>query len=215
MISLNDLSDRLEIAVPARNAVPADYEQLVKDAVLQLSQDVPMARTTTINVVAGTVVYNLPSDFLSLISLPMPAAMGDVLITASGLIPMAVGGLDERYEIVGGQIIFTPTPVYSMARTMRYAALYALDENENYPTLTENLARIALLYAQATAFAEQASSVAGDGWKYQIGDEMVDKTGQGKSISASADSAMKRYQDAVRRFSGYGSKAYYAPGTVF
>ena len=55
-VPLADLVSRLQAAVPPRDGVPSssDYAQHVKDAVLQLGQDVPLRRTTALNVVRGT-----------------------------------------------------------------------------------------------------------------------------------------------------------------
>lgn len=210
-VALADLVSRLQVAVPAKNDVPstADYQQHIKDAVLQLAQDVPLIRTAELAIVAGTATYTLPSDFLFLIAVDAIAghARDGVIIGSNGLVPVARDWC-ERCEVVGGEITFYPTPVYTTLRTLRYAALYELtgtSGNEQYNALTQNGARIALLYAQYLALTQQASAVAGDGWRYQIGDEMVDKSNQGKGISNQADGLLSQYRRAVQQSKGYGS----------
>jgi len=212
-VPLADLVSRLQAAVPPRDGVPsgADYEQHVQDAVLQLGQDVPLRRTTELNVVRGTATYALPGDFLYLIELEplMGPVQEGVIIGSNGLVPVGADWC-ERVEVVGSEITFYPTPVYTATRTLRYAALYALTGeagSEQYVALTQNGARLALLYAQYLALTQQASAVAGDGWRYQIGDEMVDKSNQGKGLANQANSLLAQYQRAVQAQKGYGSQA--------
>lgn len=202
--SLATLAARLETAVPALNDVPADYEQLVRDAVAQLSNDAPLVRTTTINVVAGTAAYDLPADFLFLIELSATNSINGVMISDAGLIPMATTA-DEYTDLTGDQIVFVPTPTYTASRTLRYAAGYALDNSDSYPRLSENAARVALLYAQHLALLAQANAVAPQGWRYSIGDEMIDKSNQGKGLATQAERLHSEYQTAVKRLQGYGS----------
>lgn len=201
-ISIAQLADRLERAVPARNGVPSDYERLTQDAVLQLSQDVPIITTATIQVVAGQETYNLPADFLFEIELAGLPVQGGVLIASDGLVPMA-SGWQETHYIEGESLRFAPVPTYSGMRTLRYAARHVAT-NGVYPRLSENGVRVALLYGQYLALVEQANAVAGDGWSYKIGDESVDKRGQGAAIQAQASAALANYQNALRPLQGYG-----------
>ena len=203
-IALTTLVARLQNAVLQRNGAPADYSRLVQDAVQQLGQDVPIITTATISVVAGTATYTLPDDFLFEIELTGLVATGGVLIGNNGLIPLG-GQWGEAHYIEGGSIRFDPVPGYSTSRTLRYAAGYVL-VNDRYPRLSENGARIALLYAQHLALVEQANAVAGDGWSYKIGDESVDKRGQGAAIQTQAAVALANYQNAVKPLKGYGSQ---------
>jgi hypothetical protein len=205
-IALATLESRLQAKIVARDDVPADYGALVMDAVLQFSQDAPLIRTAEISIVSGTALYDLPSDFLSVIDLESLRRPGNVLITNEGIIPLGANW-EERWFVEGSQIRFDPAPTYTTSRRMRYAALYELGSDEKYALLTENGARVALLYAQHLAIVEQANVVAGDGWRYQIGDEMVDKSNQGKSMMGAADNLLKQYKAAIKR--SYGSRASY------
>lgn len=203
-IALTVLVARLQNAVPQRNGAPADYSRLVQDAVQQLGQDVPIITTAIVAVVAGTATYTLPDDFLFEVELLGPVMVGHVLIGNNGLVPLG-GPLSEAHYVEGDRIRFDPVPGYTLDRTLRYAAGYVLNGGY-YPRLSENGARIALMYAQHLALVEQANAVAGDAWSYKIGDESVDKRGQGAAIQAQAMAALANYQNAVKPLKGYGSQ---------
>ena len=211
-IALTVLVARLQNAVPQRNGAPADYSRLVQDAVQQLGQDVPIITTATLAVVAGTATYTLPDDFLFEIELSGPVQSGGVIIGDGGLVPV-VAGWEEAHYIEGGSIRFDPAPGYTTTRTLRYAAGHVL-VGGFYPRLSENGARIALMYAQHLALVEQANAVAGDGWSYKIGDESVDKRGQGAALQQQAMALLVNYQNAVRPLKGYGSQYRVNPLTV-
>lgn len=206
-----DLIRRLKAAVPAVNSVPSDteYGQMVADAVGQLSADAPILRSAEISVVAGTATYALPADCGSVIELvPMPT-MGGVAITTM-LIPLPTG-FNETWLVEGSTLRITPTPAYTATRMLRYSAVHVLDSSNSYPMLNEPMARVALLYGQYLALARQAAAAAAaGGWKYQIGDESVDKTQAGSGVQKLAEARLEAYQTAVARLSGgYGSMARY------
>lgn len=213
-VTLADLVSRLQRSVPARNSVPStdDYTQHVKDAVLQMATDVPLLRIATLSLVNGTATYNLATDFLFLIELEGIASADGVILSDAGIIPVSALW-EESYYIDGSTITFDPVPTYTMGRDYRYAALYELtggSGSETYARLTQNGARVALLYAQHLALTQQANGVAGDGWKYQIGDEMVDKSNQGKSVMGQAQGLLTQYQMTVKQQKGFaGSRARY------
>lgn len=203
-ITLHALTARLTALVPALNSIPADYDQLVKDALAQLSADVPMLRTTTLAIVANTAAYDLPTDFVSLIELSASNVIGGIAVTNAGLVPVS-SDYEEYYDLTGNQIVIVPTPTHASTRTLRYAAGHVLDSSDAYPRLNENAARIALLYGQYLALMAQANSVAPAGWRYSIGDEMIDKSNQGKALATQAEGLLKQYTAAVKSQKGYGS----------
>ena len=211
-IAIAQLADRLHRAVPARNGVPGDYDRLAQDAVHQLSQDVPVITTATIQVVAGQATYDLPADFLFEIELTGMPVQSGIIVGSNGLIPMGDGWQEQHY-IEGEMLRLDPVPTYTAARTLRYAAQHVA-VNGVYPRLSENGARVAMLYGQYLALLEQANAVAGDGWAYKIGDESVDKRGQGASIQAQASAALSSYQNALRPLQGHGSQYRQNPYTV-
>ena len=203
-VSIATLTDRLQSAVPARNGVPGDYERLAQDAVRQLSQDVPIITAATIQVTAGQATYDLPADFLYEIELAGLPAQGGVIVSNGGLIPVS-DCWQETHYIEGDTLRFDPVPTYSTIRTLRYAAQHVASAGV-YPRLSENSARVALLYGQYLALLEQANAVAGDAWSYKIGDESVDKRGQGAAVQAQASVALANYQNALRPLQGYGTR---------
>lgn len=202
-ISLSTLVARLQGLAPALNGAPGDYGQLVQDAVAQLSGDVPMTKTAALAIVSGQAAYDLPSDFRFLISLERVARPDGLIIGNTGLIPVSAS-FEESYDIEGNRIVFTPTPTYSLSRTLRYGAGHVLDGSQIYQRLSENGARIALLYGQYLVLLAQANAMAPAGWKYQIGDEMVDKSSQSGKVREQADGLLKQYQLAVKPLKGYG-----------
>jgi hypothetical protein len=211
-VALSTLAARLTAAVPVKYGQPADYNQLVKDAIAQLSQDVPIVTSTDLAIVSGTASYTLPTDFLFVISLASLTAPGQGVIIGASLVPVPQS-FSERYYIEGDQIRFVPTPTYTVARTLRYAACHVLNAAVVYPRLTENGARIAMLYAQHLALSAQAAVGGAAAWKYSIGDEMVDKSRAGTALMEQADGLLKQYQQAIRGLKGTGMRAQYDAST--
>lgn len=197
-ISLETLVERLMQAVPARDGVPTlvQYRQCIEDAVADLDQRKPNQKVAAMSVVAGTAEYALPSDFVRLIALePLWAAEG-VLVGDSGLIAVDAT-FTELVTVAGGVLTITPTPSYTTVRRLHYAAGRTLDADEVYVDLTPGDARLVLLLAQALALEAQANSAAAAGWRYQIGDEMVDKSGLGGGLLRQAQALRAQYEAAV------------------
>ena len=203
-VLLATLADRLQRAVPPRDGLPDDYEELAREAVAQLSQDLPIMAAGSIQVVAGTASYSLPADFLALIAFGGASAVDGVVIGDNGIVPMGSGWRETHY-VNGDTLTIDPTPTYTMTRTLRYAACHVLAGGA-YPRLSENGARVALLYGQYLALSAQANAQAGDGWSYKIGDESVDKRGVGAAIQGQAQAALQAYNVAIRPLKGYGAQ---------
>lgn len=202
-VSLATMVVRLQGLAPVLNGVPTNYEQVVKDAVEQLSSDVPMTKTMTLTMVSGQAAYDLPSDFRFLISLESLKRPDGVIFGSGGLIPVSATW-EEHYDVEGNRLVFTPTPTFGVSRTLRYGAGHVLDGSQSYPRMSENGARIALLYGQYLVLMAQATTLAPAGWKYQIGDEMVDKSGQAGKMREQAEGLLKQYRNAVAPLKGYG-----------
>lgn len=206
-VRLLDLVLRLQRSAPARNGVPDvdGYEQIVLDAVAQLSTDAPLRRLGSLATVGGQATYTAPDDFLFLIDVQRVTAT-DVLLTDSGIVPLGDNGYVDQWEVDGNQIRVNPVPRFAMERTYRYAARHVLQDGTFY-LLNENAARVALLYAQYLVLLQQASATAGDGWKYSIGDESVDKTTQGNGLRQQADALLVAYRREVNSMrGGYGDR---------
>jgi hypothetical protein len=203
MTTLTELATELEGLVPATGGTPATaaYARAVRDAVGDFGYRVPRVLIGTLSVVAGTAAYNLPAGFIRLIDL---AGTGTAVFRDAGgyLVPGGMG--DERHTISGGQITFHPTPAYTLARTLRYAAGYPYDAaTDTFVGLAADGERIALMKAQATALRALAgASAASAGLSYRIGDVSVQRTvtqahGQ---LAAELDAA---YLDACRSLTGF------------
>jgi hypothetical protein len=181
---LSELVDELVEQVPPVDGVPSteQYRGAVKDAVAEFSRRCGTTKIATLNVVAGTAVYTLPADFLTLISLTSLFAIDGVINTSTGLIPV-VDGFDEKFTIRGKTITFTPTPTYSLAREFRYKAGWALSHaddtdysDDEYADMGEEEAQIVLINAKANAIAKQVNAEAGAGMKYSLGAVSVDNS---------------------------------------
>lgn len=202
-VTLAAMVARLTTAVPAQNGVPstAQYEQCVKDAVADYGERRPNRKVATLSVVSGTTSYALPSDFMREIQFePLTGADG-LLISSTGLIPLD-SSLDEIYTFAGGYLTIYPTPAYTAVRDLLYAAGHVLNISNAYPDLTEAAARILLLKAQQLALDLQANTAAQSGWKYQIGDEMVDKSALGAKLRDQSGYLQKQYEDAILKAAG-------------
>lgn len=210
-VTLATMAARLQAQVPAHNGVPADYNQLVKDAVAQLSSDAPIVTSTTLAIVAGTDTYTLPADFLFQIALEPLYQVGAGVYQGSGgkLIASAALELPEIVYWEGDALRLEPTPTYSAERVLRYAAQHVLVSG-SYARLSENGARIALLYGQYLALVEQANALAPAAWKYSIGDESVDKSGQGRALVEQANALLASYRNAISGLRSAGDRARYS-----
>jgi hypothetical protein len=167
-----------------------------------------MVRYGTINVVSGTATYSLADDFATMINLESAIRPGGVIISDAGIIPVP-DSYEEHHEIIDGEITFTPTPTYTVDLDYKYNARHVLDDSSIYQNLSENAARIAMIYAQYLAITEIATSVAGTGFKYTIGDESVDKSQMAAGYWKQADRLLTQYQNAIKPYKSVGMRATY------
>jgi len=200
MMSLSKLVQLLENDVPQIETVPGrlQVEQAVRAAVDDFSMRAPMRKVTAINVVSGTVSYTMPLDFSKLIKVCPVGGSGNM-----GLVAVPMGSVTERAFVQGDKLVFYPPPSYAGQREVHYAARYALDEGRNYQDMTEPIAHIVLLKAKAILTNLLATNTGGDGWKYSIGDESVDKSTQGNNLRQNADHFHNVYMEAVNQFIGF------------
>ena len=209
--ALTTLSALLTTAVPAQNGVPstAQYTQCCKDAAADYGERRPVKKVATIAIVSGTAAYALPADFVREIQFDSLMGSDGTLVTATGLIALDAD-LDEIYTFAGGYLTIYPTPSYSLDRDLLYAAGHVLDSNSAYPDMTAADARIVLLKAQQLALDLQGNVAAQGGWKYQIGDEMVDKSGLAGKYRDQAAYLQKQYEDAILKAAGsvYGQRGW-------
>lgn len=208
--ALSTLTSRLMGLVAALNGVPssAQYQQCVEDAVADFSLRKPNRKVTSIAVVSGTATYALPDDFVREIDFESLLTDDRLMITATGLIPLD-SDFDEVYTYAGGVLTIYPTPAYTSTRDLTYAAGHVLNSSAAYPDLSATDAAIVMLYAQALVFGLQAGVATAGGWKYQIGDEMVDKSKHADVLRGQADYFQKRYETALAQSIGaYGARGW-------
>jgi hypothetical protein len=190
--------------VPARDGTPdaEQYERAVTDAVANFSQALPLHRFKPLVIVAGQSSYAMSADFYRFIRLVgSVAADGNVLVTSSGLVPLAPGSR-ERHTVAGKTLTITPTPAYGGERQLEYAAVHLLNESDEYPDLADDAVGVVLLKAKASALRLQAGKAAPAGWKYAIGDESVDKSNVSRAIFEDAQKAEDEYLRRVRELRG-------------
>ena len=203
-VALATLTSQLQNAAPARNGTPtsAQYEQAVRDAVLDFANRCPLRKLTTIAVVSGTATYTLPADFRRIIKLDDVVGRDDgVIVSESGLIPIS-SSFRERHSVAGGAITFYPTPQYTAHRYLWYAAGYVRDANEVYQDMTDDVAMIALLKAQAVVLRFQANAAQGGAIRVKIGDEEFDKSKVGINVNDQAKSLEQACLQAVAALVG-------------
>jgi hypothetical protein len=207
MIYLSELVESLQADVPAQDGVPseAQYEAAIKKAVQDFGLRAGHKKIATLNIVAGTAIYDLPADFLKIISLSALYAQDGIINTAAGIIPLSAD-FSEEYTIRNGKITFYPTPLYTLARTISYKAGYALtsdDYGELYDDLGEREADIAMLMAQGIAVTKIANAAAGEGgFSYRQGDVTVDLTGHVMGLQNTAKALENQYLQAVEVYIG-------------
>lgn len=208
--TLAELVDQLQEDVPAKDGVPSEdqYERGVREAVRDFSRRCGRKRRTTLNVVSGTATYDLAEDFLKLIKFVSLTANNGIINSPQGLIPVPVDFCEE-WTINDGQITFYPTPAYTLIREYTYKAAWIATEDdygEVYETMGDEEADIIMKKAKASALDLLWKQNAGKGFKYQIGDEMIDKSGLGDDYKKSMDAADKEYVDACDQYNGNTSR---------
>ena len=210
--SLASLTIKLKEDVSVWKSTPTDdqYLRCVTGAIGDYQALVPLKKRATLSIVSGTASYDLPSDFLDVISLAALTSPDNVLVTASGLIPTNALGAEERWEIVGQEITFYPTPTYTMERVLWYAAGYVIMGSNEYQGLSETQAETVLLKAAARALRLQANYAARMAWQYTLESERVSKENLSKAMAAQAKELDAQFKAAVSAGAGaVGMRARY------
>ncbi|MCL4295679.1 MAG: hypothetical protein KJ077_08125 [Anaerolineae bacterium] len=209
--SLSALRLKLMELVSARAQTPnfRQYTLAIMDAVADYSERKPLEKTATLAIVSGTASYDLPADFLRLVSLESATATDGVLISDAGLIPVS-DTFRESYTIAGGRITFIPTPQYTATKRLWYGAAYLLDGDEIYADLGREGERLVMLKAQAIALQIQANRAAQEAWQYAIGDERVNKEKLAEALAKRAKEMSDEYEAVIEKQAGQvGLRSYY------
>lgn len=203
--SLDDLVAELRILAPAVNDVPSSdqYVLILKDAVRDFNTRVTQRVLFQVSVVANQAEYPLPDDFVKVISLTPPPSIGGVVVAGEGLVPVSrTTRFNAGWYIRGKKLVFNPTPQFSFARQLEYAAGHVLDESETYADMTDEHAHVILLCAAAKSLQRIAESRTGSLTKYSIGDESFEKGDQRKSWGDQASTKWNEYLDGVKALNG-------------
>lgn len=207
-ITLAEMVTELQGRVAARNSIPsaAQYARAIKDAAADFSRRCSREKLAQLNIVSGTANYDLPADFVRMIGIYDPATIEGVWVTPGGLVPTNVTGLiNERYTYAGGQLTITPTPAYSMARTISYAAGWALTGAtgfEAYADMTYAESAIVLIKAEAECLTLQINSEGSGVLSYRIGDESFDKSGGVQAMTGQRNARRAEYMEACESYNG-------------
>lgn len=203
---LSAMVSELQIDVPAVDSVPstAQYEQACIDAVREFSRRCGVPKLAELNIVSGTATYALADDFQKLIWLEALVGMDDVLVSESGLIPFG-STFTEDYYVQNLQIVFKPTPTYSMTRDYKYKAGWVMSgsgSNRTFATLGSNEWDVVKIKAKQLAQEKILNAMKGDGGaiSYSLGAVKVDK---GSAISDMAKDLMVLHGQFVNACEGY------------
>jgi len=205
-ILLADLVTELQGKVPARNSIPssAQYAKVIKDAAADFSRRCSREKISTVSILSGTAVYDMPADFLRMIAFYDPATYGGVMITPGGLVPTTINpySVAERRTFANGKMTIVPTPTYTLDRLMRYAAGWALTGGTTYADMTEAEAAIVMVKAEADSLTLQLNSEGSGVLAYRIGDESFDKSGGVQSMAGQRNSKQAEYLQACESYNG-------------
>lgn len=203
------LVERLQSVVPCKDGSPSatGYAAAIDAAILAFSQRVPLVRVTNLSIVSGTRTYNLPADFMSLVSLEVYRD-GNVALGGGGIVPLSLDEAEE-YNIIGLTLVFEDVPTFSETRELKYNARHMTDSGNAYPDLVPLQAEAVIYKAAADLLRQRAALEAGNAWSYRIGDESIDKKGLGDSIFKAADMYDAQFEKAVTALVGGGSASTY------
>lgn len=201
MTTLANLVTQLQSEVPAVNSVPTSdqYNQAIKDAILEFSRLCGLTKRAELSIVANTAAYNLPADFLKLIWLESLVGADGVILSDAGIIPVS-SSWKEDYTIVNKVITFYPTPTYTLAREIKYKSAWVASSGD-YTTLGDDEAQIIMLKAKSICLGKQVNA-ANAGVKYSLGAVSVDKGSGVESKSNKAEKLDDEFKEACDRYNG-------------
>jgi len=193
---------QLQSEIPAVDGAPttAQYNQAVKDAVMDFSRRCGLVKIASLAIVSGTATYALATDFLKLISMDALVGMDGVIVSNNGLIPLSKD-FEEEWTIVNKQVTFYPTPAYSMTRYYKYKAAWVA-VSDDYTTLGDDEVQIVLLRAKSIASGKIANAQAGDSIKYTFGAVSEDLSDSSDATRNEAQSFDTDFEEACEVYNG-------------
>lgn len=172
---------RIEAQDTASPNVFADsyYDNWRDDALNAISQLAPLDTSASLNIVSGTLEYDLPTGFITFTS-QRKNAIGypiyGIKTPSGGILSLDSGGMDAAglpyegsyFSIYGQKLVFPYDPGVTETWTVHYGGTYAIT------TLPDSWVKLALDYATASYYDARASA-AGAYFNYSIGSESVTK----------------------------------------
>jgi len=209
MTTLAALKTILQSEVPAVGSVPtsAQYEQAIKDAVMEFSRRCGLVKLADLSIVANTAPYSLPDDFQKLIWLEALTGVDGVIISDAGLIPLGAE-FNEEYSIINRQITFKPVPGYTMTREYKYKAGWVLTGGTDYTTLGDAEQNVVMIKAKQLTKEKIKNSMAGGDMKYSFGAVSVDKTGGLEDLTREIFALHGEFVQACDSYNGNASGAF-------
>lgn len=212
MTTLAALKTILQSEVPAVNSVPtsAQYEQAIKDAVMEFSRRCGLVKLADLSIVANTATYSLPDDFQKLIWLEALTGVDGVIISDAGLIPLGAE-FNEEHSVINKQITFKPTPGYTMTREYKYKAGWVLTgsgDSQTYAAMGDAEQSVVMIKAKQLAKEKIKNSMAGGDMKYSFGAVSVDKTGGLEDLTREIFSLHSEFVQACESYNGNASGAF-------
>lgn len=207
MTTLAALIAELQSEVPAVDGVPttAQYTQAIKDAINDFSRRCGVAKIASISVVSGQATYDLPADFMKLISMDALAGVDGVIVSSGGLIPIS-RDWEETWTIINQDITFYPTPSYSLTRYFKYKAAWIMTGSagsETYAALGDNEKDIVMLKAKSICYDKLSNALSSSGvLKYSFGAVSEDLTGNVESYQKKIYALHGNYVQACEDYNG-------------
>lgn len=208
-VDLASLIQQLERAVVARDGIPSDdqYEESIKDAVLDFAGRAPLMKEGTLSIVSGTSTYALASDYHSGFALQsLLSSDSNALVTDQGIVAVS-DEFKERLYVSGNTLTIEPEPTYTTDRIYFYNAVLLLSvvsAEEVYADMTQDQKRIILLKARSICLGLQADKAAQEAWQYSVEGERVAKEQLATRLQAQSDKLAGQYLEAIKS-SGSGS----------
>jgi hypothetical protein len=183
----------------------AQYTQAIKDAVADFSRRCGLTKVGSISVVAGDATYDLPADFMKLVSMDALVGSGGVIMSAQGLIPVPMEW-EETWTISNKDITFYPTPTYALTRYFKYKAAWILtgsSGSETFADLGDNEKDIVLLKAKGISYEKLSNSISSNGvMKYSFGAVSEDLSGNVESYQKRIYASHGEYVGACDDYNG-------------
>ena len=195
-ILLEDLISTLRYEISDLDSTPANQtfvdaglETIIDEAAKEYSKKRPMSKLHTFSIISGTGTYDLPSDFLFELYVPLADRWkyeDRLQNTPQGLVPLSASWqAPTEFLIQGDQIEFSPEPTSNFDLEIKCAARHLLTspgDIDTYVTLPAKDQELVILKAHAICMRRLATDSA-KLFKYTKGDVTIDKSVRAKQYA--------------------------------